>query len=138
MEHRIRATKRQISNLASNIDPDHVQLVNPTIEIKEKLYHATRKSHGVKIRSGRHEPRSDTNDYERLMKCLDETKAHIRKPGRCFGNYNFPQDLTSDKKFGKAAFVKKILLAKNDLHVVKRILYDTSRRTVARWPHKRH
>ena len=32
---------------------------------------------------------------------------------------------------------KKILLATNDLHVVKRILYDTDRRTVARWPHKR-
>ena len=32
---------------------------------------------------------------------------------------------------------KKILLAKNDLHVVKRILYDTGRRTVVRWPHKR-
>ena len=31
----------------------------------------------------------------------------------------------------------KIFLAKNDLHVVKRILYDTGRRTVARWPHKR-
>ena len=74
MEHRIGATKRQISNLASNIDPDHVQLVNQTIEIKEKLYHATRKSHGVKIRSGRHEPRSDTNDYERLMKCRMKLK----------------------------------------------------------------
>ena len=32
---------------------------------------------------------------------------------------------------------KKILLAKNDLHAVKRILYDTGRQTVARWPHKR-
>ena len=28
---------------------------------------------------------------------------------------------------------KKILLAKNDLHVVKRILYATGLRTVARW-----
>ena len=33
--------------------------------------------------------------------------------------------------------VEKILLAKNDLHVVKRILYDTGRWTVVRWPHKR-
>ena len=32
---------------------------------------------------------------------------------------------------------KKFLLAKNDLHVMKRILYDTGRRTVVRWPHKR-
>ena len=32
---------------------------------------------------------------------------------------------------------KKFLLAKNDLHVMKQILYDTGRRTVARWPHKR-
>ena len=29
------------------------------------------------------------------------------------------------------------LLNKNDLHVVKRILYDTGRRTVAGWPHTR-
>ena len=106
MEHRIGAIKRQISNLGSNIDQDHVQLVNQTIEIKEKLYHATRKSHGVKIRSGRHVPRSDTQDYERLMNCLDETEAHVRKPGRCFGNYNFPRDLTTDTRFGKAAFIR--------------------------------
>ena len=32
---------------------------------------------------------------------------------------------------------EKKLLAKNDLHVMKRILYDTGRRTVARWSHKR-
>ena len=33
--------------------------------------------------------------------------------------------------------MEKFLLAKIDLHVVKRILYDTGRRTVARAPHKR-
>ena len=30
-----------------------------------------------------------------------------------------------------------LAITKNDLHVVKRILYDTGRRTVVRWPHKR-
>ena len=33
--------------------------------------------------------------------------------------------------------IEKILLAKIDLHVMKRILYDTGWETVARWPHKR-
>ena len=33
--------------------------------------------------------------------------------------------------------VENILLAKNDLQVLKPILYDTGRRTVVRWPHKR-
>ena len=28
------------------------------------------------------------------------------------------------------------LFARNDLHVVKQILYDMGRLTVARWPHK--
>ena len=40
-------------------------------------------------------------------------------------------------KVSKKILVEKILLAKNDLHVMKRILYDTGRRTVARWPYKR-
>ena len=31
----------------------------------------------------------------------------------------------------------KVLEGKNDLHVVKQILYDTGQQTVARWPHKR-
>ena len=33
--------------------------------------------------------------------------------------------------------VEKILLAKNDLHTMKRILYDTGPVVVARWPLKR-
>ena len=106
MEHRIGATKKQIKNLGSNFDQYHVQLVNQTIEIKEKFYHEVRKAHGIKIRSGRHVPRSDTVDYKTAFKCLDETEAHLRIPGRSFGNFDFPLDITEDPRFDKASFIR--------------------------------
>ena len=45
-----------------------------------------------------------------------------------------PTDRQTDIDTYRAAIAaKKILLAKNDLHVMKRILYDTGPRVVARW-----
>ena len=104
MEHRIGAAKRQIANLGSNFDQEHVQLVNKTIEVKEKFYHETRKSHGIRIRSGRHVPRPDNADYQAILKCLDDTEAHLIVPGRSFGNYSLPKDIT--KRFDNASFVR--------------------------------
>ena len=105
MEHRIGALKRSITNLGPNFDQDHVQLVNKTIEIKEKLYHETRKAHGVRIRSGRHVPRPDTNDYKAILKCLDETEAHVIIPGRRLRDYSLSGDITRDKRFDRASFL---------------------------------
>ena len=106
MEHRIGAAKTQISNLGSNFDQEHVQQVNKTLDIKEKLYHATRKSHGITIRSGRHKPRSDEVDYDTLFNYLDETEAHKLIPGRKFGDFKLPVDITQDKRFDKANFYR--------------------------------
>ena len=106
MEHRIGALKRSITNLGPNFDQEHVQLVNKTIEIKEKLYHETRKAHGVRIRCGRHVPRPDTNDYKAILKCLDETEAHVIIPGRRFGDYSLSADITRDKRFDRASFLR--------------------------------
>ena len=104
MEHRIGTTKRLISNLGANFDEENVQQVNKTVEIKEQLFFETRKSHGVTIRSGRHNPRSDKPDYDILVKHLEETKAHLEIPGRLFGDYKLPKCLMNDKRFDQAAF----------------------------------
>ena len=106
MEHRIGTTKRLISNLGPNFDEEHVQQVNKTVEIKEQLYFETRKSHGVTIRSGRHNPRSDKPDYETLVKHFEETKAHQEIPGRLFGDYNLPKCLMNDERFDRAVFYR--------------------------------
>ena len=64
MEYRIGAEKRLISNLGgSNFKEENVQLVNSTVDIKEELFWHTRQSHGVSIRSGKRNPRSDSKDY---------------------------------------------------------------------------
>ena len=106
MEHRIGAEKQLISNLGSSFDQFHVQLVNKTIDIKERFYHEIRKSHGVRVRSGRHVPRNDDKDYNVLFKSLDDTLAHQRQPGRRFGDYELPADITQDKRFDKANFYR--------------------------------
>ena len=106
MEHRIGTTKRLISNLGPNFNEESVQQVNQTVEIKEQLYYETRRSHGVTIRSGRHVPRSDQDDYEILRQNLEDTKAHLRIPGKLFGDFDLPEDLMSDKKFDQAAFYR--------------------------------
>ena len=54
-----------------------------------KLYIKTRLSHGVRIWSGRHRPRSDENDFQILVKNLTEMEAHIMKPGGSLGTLNF-------------------------------------------------
>ena len=118
MEHRIGTTKQLISNLGPNFDENHVQQVNKTVEIKEKLYHETRKSHGVEIRSGRHNPRSDHPDYELIFQTLESTQAHIIVPGRSFGDYNFPKDLFCHNKFEKAGFFRWLAGKNNEAESV--------------------
>ena len=106
MEHRIGTLKKLISNLGPNFDQDHVQQVNKTVEIKELVFHETRRSHEVSIRSGRHVPRSDLADYQLVFKCLEDTEAHLKKPGRQFGNFDLPDDLLTDERFDQAAFYR--------------------------------
>lgn len=106
MEHRIGTTKQLISNLGPNFDEKHVQQVNKTVEIKEQLYHETRKAHGVEIRSGRHNPRSDHPDYELIFQNLESTQAHIIVPGRSFGDFDLPKDFFCHSKFDKAGFFR--------------------------------
>ena len=106
MEHRIGTLKKLISNLGPNFDQEHVQQVNKTVEIKELLFHETRRSHEVNIRSGRHVPRSDLADYQLVFKCLEDTEAHLKKPGRQFGNFDLPEDLLTDDRFDQAEFYR--------------------------------
>ena len=128
MEHRIGILKRLISNLGPNFDHQHVQLVNKIVEIKELLYHQARKSHGVRIRSGRHVPRSDVQDYEVVFKSLDETDAHIVKPGRKFGDFKLHKDLMSDERFDRAGFYRwltgKNAEARSVIEAYRRRKYD--------------
>ena len=85
------------------------QQVNSTLDIKEELFLHVRKSHGVNIRSGRHNPRSDSRDYEMLFAHLTETRAHKRIEGRTFGDYNLPENILDDERLKNAGFYRWLL-----------------------------
>ena len=112
MEYRIGTEKKLISNLGPNFSKDSVQKVNATVDIKEELFLKARECHGVKIRSGNHNARSDTKDYDMLFSQLTNLEAHRKINGRTFGNYNLPENLMEDDKFSKAEFYRW-LVAKN-------------------------
>ena len=109
MEYRIGTAKNLIGNLGPNFSPESVQQVKCTLDIKEELYKATRLAHGVGIRSGRHNPRSDTRDYEMLLSHLTETRAHEKIKGRNFGNLMFKEGLMDNEKFNKVEFYRWIV-----------------------------
>ena len=112
MEYRIGTAKKLIGNLGPNFTKEAVQQVNKTLDIKEELFLETRRSHGVDIRSGRHNPRSDAKDYAMAFSHLTETKAHLKVRGRAFGNLRFCEDLMEEEKFNKAEFYRW-LVSKN-------------------------
>ena len=108
MEFRIGMIKKLIGNLGPNFSAESVKQVNHMVDIKEELYSTTRLSHGVIIRSGRHVPRSDAKDFQLLIDNLTKTEAHVRKPGRVFGSFEFPENILDDEKFDKAQFYRWI------------------------------
>ena len=108
MEYRIGAAKKLIGNLGPNFSKEAVQQVNRTLDIKEELFLRTRESHGVDIRSGRHNPRSDARDYDLLFSHLTDTKAHVKVEGRPFGDLKFKEDLMDDERFNKVEFYRWI------------------------------
>ena len=114
MEFRIGMTKKLIENLGPNFSDESVKHVNHMVDIKEELYIKTRLSHGVRIRSGRHVPRSDENDFKILVKNLTDMEAHIMKPGRKFGNFKLPENILDEKKFDKTQFYRWIALKNQD------------------------
>ena len=109
MEYRIGTAKKLIENLGPNFTQEAVQQVNKTLEVKEELFIKTRGSHGVNIRSGRHNPRSDAKDYDMLYSHLTDTRAHVKIPGRAFGDLSFSEDLMEDKRFNKIEFYRWIV-----------------------------
>ena len=124
MEYRIGVTKQQIGNLGGpNFSEESVMQTNKCIDIKEQLFYNTRKTHGVNIRKGRHNPRSDDKDYNALVFHLNETRAHKRLPGRTFGDIKYPANLLDDEKFNKSAFyrwlIQKNKEAKSELRAKK-------------------
>ena len=86
-----------------------VQQVKCTLDIKEELFRKTRESHGVSLRSGKHNPRSDTRDYEMLFSHLTETRAHCKIKGRGFGDLKYDEDLMEDDRFDKLEFYRWIV-----------------------------
>ena len=106
MEHRILRLKSLIGNLGPNFDEKHVKLINKIVDIKEELYFTTRKSHGVKIRSGAHYARDDSTDYQTAVHFLRENSAHEKLKGRKFGQYDLPQNLYDH--FDRAQFYRWI------------------------------
>ena len=106
MEYRIGTAKKLIGNLGPNFSHESVQKVNSTLDMKEELFLATRLSHGVDIRSGRHCARSDAKDYNMMFSQLTETRAHMKIEGRPFGDFDFAEDIMEDKRFDKAEFFR--------------------------------
>ena len=110
MEFRIGIAKKLIGNLGgSNFNEDSVKHVNSTLDIKEELFYETRKSHGVNIRSGNHNPRSDDQDYKILFSHLTDTKAHVQIPGRTFGDLRYPSNIMNHDRFDKTAFCRWVV-----------------------------
>ena len=125
MEYRIGAAKNLIENLGPNFSKEAVQQVNHTLDIKEELFRRTRISHGVTIRSGRHNPRSDAKDYDRLFSELTEAKADQKIRGRAFGDLDLKEDLMEDERFNQVEFYRWIVTknkeAKSVLNAKKRV-----------------
>ena len=109
MEYRIGTAKKLIANLGPNFSQDAVQQINCTLDVKEELFLNMRDSHGVNIRSGRHNSRSDAKDYDMLCSSLTDTRAHMRIEGREFGAFTFAEDLMEDERFDKVAFYRWIV-----------------------------
>ena len=109
MEFRVGTAKKLIKNLASNISEESVMNTNKTLDIKERLFYETRKSHGVYIRKGNHNPRSDADDYRALLFNLQETRAERKIAGRTFGDLKYPENLLDDQKFDQTAFYRWII-----------------------------
>jgi len=108
MEYRIGTAKTLIGNLGSNFTQNNVHHVNSTLDIKEELFLTSRESHGIRIRGGRHNPRSDKEDYDKLFKILTDTKADCKISGRTFGDLIFPSDLMDHERFNRAQFFRWI------------------------------
>ena len=113
MEFRIGVTKKLIENLGPNFNEQSVKQVNQMVDVKEDLYLHTRISHGVHLRSGRHVPRSDEADFNRLVTNLTKLEAHVKKPGRKFGELKVPRNVMDDLRFDKTRFYRWIA-KKND------------------------
>ena len=118
MEYRIGAAKKLIENLGPNFTKEAVQQVNKTLDIKEELFLNTRESHGVHIRNGQHNARSDDKDYEMLFCHLTNTRAHVKEKGRAFGNLTFSEDLMDDERFNKAEFYRWIVTKNKEAKTV--------------------
>ena len=108
MEYRIGIIKKLISNKGSNIDDESIQQVNRVVDIKEELFVKTRESHGVDVRSGRHKPRTDKEDFEAILKMLEKTEAHRKIGGRSFGNLDMPANLLDSNRINQASFFRWI------------------------------
>ena len=106
MEYRIGTAKKLISNLGPNFSQDAVQQVNRTLDIKEELFLRTRVEHGVDIRSGRHNARSDSKDYDMVFSHLTDTRADTKVEGRAFGDFKYTENLMDDKRFNKVEFYR--------------------------------
>ena len=119
MEYRIGATKRHLGNLGgTNFSEESAMKTNKSIDIKEQLFYNTRKTHGVDIRRGRHNPRSDGKDYEALFYHLTETRAHMKLPGRTFGDISYPANILDDELFDKSAFYRWLIQKNNEANSV--------------------
>ena len=108
MEHRIGRLKPLIGNLGPNFGEDSIQQVNKVIDIKEQLYIQTRISHGVNVRSGNHNPRSDAQDFHLLLDMLEKTEAHKKIEGRKFGEFSLSANLLECEVFDEASFYRWI------------------------------
>ena len=108
MEYRIGALKKLIANLGPNFGEQSVQQINKVVDIKEELFNFTRLSHGISVRSGNHNPRSDLADFELIMKVLKDHTAHTKVNGRSFGKFDLSEDLIKSGKFDDGKFYKWI------------------------------
>ena len=109
MEYMIGTAKKLIGNLGPNFNQSSVQQVNCMLDMKEELFLKTRDSHGVDIRSGRHNARSDAKDYAMLFSHLTDTRAHVKVSSRTCGNLDFKENLMEDDIFEKAEFYRWIV-----------------------------
>ena len=106
VEFRIRILKLLLSNLGPHMNSENIMKINKVIDIKEKLFHHARISHGVSINSGAHKKRSDEADYKLLFDNLCQTQAHMEVVGRKFGEIKYPENLLDADLFNKAAFYR--------------------------------
>ena len=101
-----RILKKLLNNLGPHLNAMSIQRINGLIDIKEKLFHHARRTHGVIIRTGTHHKRNDDKDFETLLKDLTKLKAHQRIPGREFGGIKYSENLIESERFDRAAFYR--------------------------------